>query len=336
MAYSSLSVLPSHTPVVTATPILSAEENSQRNTENSFANTLRVEGIAVESHRASTTEPTDKIEGTIWCDTNTDPALMKYYKDGAGNLETLVGATLTQTLSNKTLPTPAISNPAFSGTSTGPITIATCTLPNPSITSPSLSGTAVGTYTLGGTPTITSPTINTPAISSPTVTGVIDNADGTVSLPSYSFSADLNTGIMRNFPDNVGFACGGALVGNFTPSGLEIQAGGGIRTNSGGVNEYTAETILEIGDWNMDTTGTVNKAHGLTLAKIRGITALIRNDANTTYVDLASSSSVNTTPLIQVDATNVNLTREFASLFDGTAYDSTSFNRGWIYIKHVI
>jgi hypothetical protein len=58
---------------------------------------------------ASTSEPTTKSEGKTFCDTTTDPALMKYYKDGASNTETLVGATLNQTITNKTYENPVFT-----------------------------------------------------------------------------------------------------------------------------------------------------------------------------------------------------------------------------------
>lgn len=68
----------------------------------------------------------------------------------SGTLATLAG---TETLTNKTLTsavlnTPTINNPAFSGTSTGSLTLAGLTAPSPII-----SGTITGTYTIGGTPT---------------------------------------------------------------------------------------------------------------------------------------------------------------------------------------
>lgn len=72
--------------------------------------------------------PTDKPAGKFFFDTTN--TLMKYYPTASGTLETVVGVTLTQTLTNKTL------------------------------TAPVLSGSITGTYTLAGTPTLTAPDIN--------------------------------------------------------------------------------------------------------------------------------------------------------------------------------
>ena len=43
----------------------------------------------LEDNYASSSEPTDKPEGKIFCDTTNDPAQLKFYKDGSGTLDTL-------------------------------------------------------------------------------------------------------------------------------------------------------------------------------------------------------------------------------------------------------
>jgi hypothetical protein len=62
---------------------------------------------------ASSSEPTLKSEGKLYCDTTSDPAKMKYYKDSSSNLEEVVGTTLTQILTNKTLTSPTITSPTL-------------------------------------------------------------------------------------------------------------------------------------------------------------------------------------------------------------------------------
>lgn len=91
------------------------------------------------------------------------------------------------------------------------------------------------------------------------------------------------------------------------------------------------QTILEIGDWDMVSTQTVNVAHGLTLADIRSISAMIRNDANTTYYAVAQYLDVFT---VSADSTNVILWRANSSFFTSSSFDSTTYNRGWITIWH--
>jgi len=74
-----------------------------------------------------------------------------------------VGTTDTQTLTNKTITAPSISNPVLSGTITGTYTI------GGTPTFPAAVVTLTGTQTLTNK-TLTSPTINTATISNPTIT----------------------------------------------------------------------------------------------------------------------------------------------------------------------
>jgi hypothetical protein len=98
--------------------------------------------------------------------------------------------------------------------------------------------------------------------------------------------------------------------------------------------------IVNIGDWDMDATGIVTVAHGLTLGKIRNISGMIRNDADSLYLPFpggfGSLSVLNSSLTIyQIDSTNVTLARESASVYDNNSYDSTAFNRGWLIIEYV-
>lgn len=100
------------------------------------------------------------------------------------------------------------------------------------------------------------------------------------------------------------------------------------------------EKIVEIGDWNMDSSSAVNVLHGLAdFKKIRSITGMIRNDADTIYYPLLSASTTgNGTPLIAVigvTSTQIQLTRTDGSIFDAIAFDSTSYNRGWLVIGYI-
>lgn len=93
--------------------------------------------------------------------------------------------------------------------------------------------------------------------------------------------------------------------------------------------------VLDIGDWNMDTTVTKNVAHGLTFANIRSIRVLIRNDANTARYSFTDINVGATTyQAVTADATNISLFRESGGIYDSTNYDSTSYNRGWIIIEY--
>jgi hypothetical protein len=98
--------------------------------------------------------------------------------------------------------------------------------------------------------------------------------------------------------------------------------------------------IVNIGDWNMDSTGTIDIAHGLTASKIRSVTAVIVNDAGDTYYPFngyqASAGGTDYQGMVAYwDATNVRLYRSSGSLYDAATFDSTSYNRGWLTIEYV-
>lgn len=94
--------------------------------------------------------------------------------------------------------------------------------------------------------------------------------------------------------------------------------------------------VIEMGDWNMDTTTTLAVAHGLTLSKIRALDGLVRSDDASTFYPPSriDSSGLFTTGwgIESVDGTNVNLRRIDPGSFSNTSFDSTSFNRGWVLV----
>ena len=104
--------------------------------------------------------------------------------------------------------------------------------------------------------------------------------------------------------------------------------------SSGAISITLHIKIIDIGDWDMDATASVAVAHGLTLAKIRGINVLVRNDADDTYYQLDRRDQVDAL-INSIDATNVNLTRLASGLYDATTFDATTFNRGWIIVDYV-
>lgn len=99
--------------------------------------------------------------------------------------------------------------------------------------------------------------------------------------------------------------------------------------------------VIDIGDWNMDSTNIKSVAHGLTAGNIRDVRVVIRNDAASAFSDLniPESSSASTYPehegIFSWDSTNVIMTRRTGGYFDATSHDQTSYNRGWITIHYV-
>ena len=92
--------------------------------------------------------------------------------------------------------------------------------------------------------------------------------------------------------------------------------------------------VIDIGDWNMDSTSLISVAHGVTAANIRSINALIRNDANTSYYDFAATDANTASRYILSQSTNIVISRALGGTFDQTSFDSTGYNRGWITIQY--
>ena len=93
-----------------------------------------------------------------------------------------------------------------------------------------------------------------------------------------------------------------------------------IRTNS-----------YDIGDWNMDSTTNVNIAHGLGAdwQNVIHAQAMILDDTSQNLTPLYAGGAVS------ILSTNIRLARDNAGIFDNTAYDSTSFNRGRVFIHYL-
>lgn len=112
--------------------------------------------------------------------------------------------------------------------------------------------------------------------------------------------------------------------------------------NSKGIEDAAGTNVnlkvLDIGDWNMDSTSSVNVAHGLTTSKIVAVQALIRDDAGTSLYAIDHWYSANDTVsgFVYVSGSNITLGRRGAtSTFDNTNFDATSYNRGWVLIWYV-
>lgn len=143
-------------------------------------------------------------------------------------------------------------------------------------------------------------------------------------LPKASSSTTLSNSIISE-------ATGAITIAGTT----EIQ--GGFRTEATGA--YLKKKVVNIGDWNMDSTVSVTVAHGLAdFKKIRAIDCIVRNDSDTTYANLlalAPGGSQEPGGSAQfIDSTNITLVRKTSGTFDSTSFDSTSYNRGWVTITY--
>ena len=96
--------------------------------------------------------------------------------------------------------------------------------------------------------------------------------------------------------------------------------------------------LIDIGDWDMDTTGNLTVAHEVPLDKISSIDVIIRNDANSTYLPLVGNYSTVIGEYIggyyAVTSAGINLLRTASGLFDSSDYNSTSYNRGRVTVTY--
>ena len=106
-----------------------------------------------------------------------------------------------------------------------------------------------------------------------------------------------------------------------------IESGYDTRFDDYGLRRKT----LELGDWDMDADTSIEVAHGLINNQWQGmreVELVIRNDDDTTYYTghLGDSPEASVSG---VQATNITIQRKLSGTFDGTDFDSTSYNRGW-------
>lgn len=125
-------------------------------------------------------------------------------------------------------------------------------------------------------------------------------------------------------------------IGTQTHAELETSIGdleSAITTLGGG---NVGIKIMEIGPWNMDSTGETDVAHGLDATKIRSALIEIISDAGVTYsLTYDASASVNSA-YRRDDATNITIVRGAGGFFDSTAFDDAVINRGWVTIFYTI
>jgi hypothetical protein len=97
----------------------------------------------------------------------------------------------------------------------------------------------------------------------------------------------------------------------------------------GPLNELNRK-VISIGDWNIDSTLSINVAHGLTPSKIRGISGVIFNDDGLVY-SITKSDELD----VYCGTTNVTITATSSGAFDNTSFNQTSYNRGFIVLDYV-
>jgi hypothetical protein len=114
----------------------------------------------------------------------------------------------------------------------------------------------------------------------------------------------------------------------------KIADGHAVKIPSGGGSLYTK--IVDIGNWNMDTTPNVVVDVGVTVSNIRGIDVIIRSDTGDVfgYRKLLESGSVY--DALGAAGTTLRLNRDLSGAFDSTSYDNPNFNRGYIKVDYIV
>lgn len=101
------------------------------------------------------------------------------------------------------------------------------------------------------------------------------------------------------------------------------------------LNDQTVRTkVLDIGDWNMDSTATLNVPHGLTSTDIVSVDVWIREDSPGLSVLPLNYAQPGLMGFFSYDGTNIIMERNGGGVFDSTSYNATSYNRGYITIHY--
>lgn len=148
---------------------------------------------------------------------------------------------------------PTIDAAVLSGSITGTYTLAgTPTITSPAISGPTLSGSVIGTYTLAGTPTITSPTISGPTITGATATsGVITQTSA--SATAFETGPNGGTNPVFRTVNSISSAATGISI-----TGRAATAGADITVLSSGTNENLVINAKGSGTITLNPTATGN------------------------------------------------------------------------------
>lgn len=195
-----------------------------------------------------------------------------------------------------------------------------------------------------------------------TIANAADTGDFEVTLKNTSGSdvtvtcttgADTIDGSTSDY--TLGDDCAATFKVNQAGSGYNITTGDVTRTGAQTLTNKTLtdptitsgatdaklilnHKIVDIGPWDMDTTANLNVAHGLTLADIRRVTVMIIEDGGLAYHDFMATNTSETATAnhrIEVDSTNVALSRPVAGFFDSTDFNNAVANRGYIVIDYI-
>lgn len=169
--------------------------------------------------------------------------------------------------------------------STGdPQTLTNKTLTSPAVSSPVLSGTATGTYTLGGTPTI-----NNATMSSPAITG------GSLAIDAITGQSVSNSGTIYGMSVSSGILASAAIANKVNTAALQAASVTPDKLATGAVvgtvatNETTTSTTYtDLATVGPSATVTIG-ANGMALVCLK--MAMYNSGSNTEYATVVASGA---------------------------------------------
>lgn len=163
----------------------------------------------------------------------------------------------------------------------------------------------------------------------PSEASVVLLANKTINVPSTLTAGGL---ITSSLSATVGVVDDISSLVSRVDTIMEYSSGEGVGLQAEG-SVMLKNKVIDIGDWDMDSTTSVSISHGLLdIGFIRGMAVTVRKDSDVTLrMDPISNGGD-----IYVEGANVILTRDSAGIFDTTEYDETSYNRGWITITYEV
>jgi len=146
---------------------------------------------------------------------------------------------------------------------------------------------------------------------------VLDSAKDITGLNDVAYGGQLTSSIADGTAPLV-------VISETEVANLNVEQHGGLRVK-----------VVDIGDWDMDATATVNVNHGLTSTDIRSVGILIRSDVGTVYPITFHTLGNFVGGGYSLGSSQISISRLAGGQFDAIGFDSTSYNRGWVTIHYV-
>lgn len=149
-----------------------------------------------------------------------------------------------------------------------------------------------------------------------------------------------NAEIVQTYQKNRGVLDG--TSGNLKFDGLTLfESQGSIKLNASNVvsQQVLRSKVVFIKNWNMVSTPSVNFAHGLTGTQSLNIVSanviILSNSVETYSLNYNDGTATVHGGMGEINSGDVTLFRVTGGFFDDTAFDATSFNRGFIYFVYM-